>query len=90
MYIAFGIWLLAASVWAFCAYGADKRRAKKRQRRIPEKNLLWLGFLGGAAGALMGMSLFRHKTKHGRFWVVNLLGLIWQSAVLCTLWLTLG
>ena len=38
-------------------------------------------------GALIGMRLFRHKTKHWYFWVVNLLGLAWQAAV-AGYWLT--
>ena len=29
--------------------------------------LLSVGFFGGAVGALLGMKLFRHKTKHWKF-----------------------
>jgi uncharacterized membrane protein YsdA (DUF1294 family) len=43
--------------------------------------LLGLGFFGGAIGAIAGMELFRHKTKHWYFWVVNILGLLWQAAL---------
>ena len=71
---------LIIGVLAFFAYGADKRKAKKRHRRTPEAVLLGLGFLGGALGALFGMNLFRHKTRHWYFWVVNVSGLIWQVA----------
>ena len=78
----FLIWLLALSVIALFFYAVDKRKAKKKRWRIPEKTLLGIGFLGGAAGALLGMNLFRHKTKHWYFWAVNLLGLAWQIALL--------
>ncbi len=60
---------------AFILYGADKRRARKGHWRIPESVLLGFGFFGGSIGALLGMYLFRHKTKHWYFWVVNWAGL---------------
>ena len=66
---------------ALTAYGGDKRRAKTRHWRTPEATLLWIGFFGGSIGALSGMLLFRHKTKHWYFWVVNLLGLLWQTGL---------
>ena len=82
----FLIWLLALSVIALFLYAVDKRKAKKKRWRIPEKTLLGIGFLGGAAGALLGMILVRHKTKHWYFWAVNLLGLLWQAALLVFLY----
>lgn len=65
---------------AFIAYGVDKRKSKKQKWRTPEKVLLSLGFFCGAIGALCGMKLFRHKTRHWYFWVINVLGLLWQIA----------
>ena len=82
----FLIWLLALSVIALFLYAVDKRKAKKKRWRIPEKTLLGIGFLGGAAGALLGMILVRHKTKHWYFWAVNLVGLLWQAALLVFLY----
>ena len=68
----------AMSLIAFCLYAVDKRRAKRKKWRVTESALLSVGFLGGAVGALLGMNLFRHKTRHWYFWAVNLLGLAWQ------------
>ena len=45
----------------------DKQRAIHKEWRIPEKNLLGISVFGGAIGMLLGMSCFRHKTKHKKF-----------------------
>lgn len=82
--IALGI-ILVMSIIAFILYFADKKKAQKNKWRIKEATLLGFGFFGGAIGALLGMKTFRHKTKHWYFWVVNIIGLIWQIAV--TIWL---
>lgn len=81
------LWFYAGmSLLALFLYGADKRKAKKHRWRTPEAVLLGFGFFGGAVGALIGMNLFRHKTKHWYFWVVNVLGLAWQIALLVLLY----
>ncbi len=72
--------LFVMSCIAFGFYVKDKACAKKGAWRVPEKVLLSLGFFGGAIGALLAMKLVRHKTKHWYFWVVNILGLVWQLA----------
>ena len=59
--------MLAINVVAFSLFGIDKHRAKRSAWRIPEKTLLLSAFLGGSAGALLGMLLFRHKTRHKKF-----------------------
>ena len=71
---------LAGSLISFVLYGVDKAKAKKKAWRIPEKVLLLWGFLCGSVGALAAMQLFRHKTKHYYFYLVNILGLAWQAA----------
>jgi uncharacterized membrane protein YsdA (DUF1294 family) len=47
--------------------GIDKKRARKNQYRISEKNLWIMAIFGGAIGMTIGMQLFRHKTKHIAF-----------------------
>ena len=80
--IIFSAFLLAMSLLAFILYGADKRKAAQEKWRIKESVLLSVGFFGGAVGALLGMKLFRHKTKHWYFWAVNVTGALWQLAVI--------
>lgn len=45
----------------------DKRKAQKDLWRIPERTLLGIALFGGSLGTLLGMNLFRHKTKHVKF-----------------------
>jgi Predicted membrane protein len=42
----------------------DKRKAIKQKWRIKEATLFTIAILGGSIGSLMGMHIFRHKTKH--------------------------
>ena len=65
--IVYPVALAAISLIAFILYGADKSKAKRGAWRIPEKVLLGFSLLGGAVGGLLGMLLFRHKTKHWYF-----------------------
>lgn len=61
------IYLLILNMCGFFSMGIDKRKAIKDQYRIPEKTLFLLALLGGSIGSILGMQLFRHKTKHKSF-----------------------
>lgn len=61
------LYLLAINIITFLTYGVDKIRAKRGAWRIPEKTLLLLPILGGSVGAIAGMNVFHHKTKHWYF-----------------------
>ena len=62
------LWYLAAvNVVTFTVYGIDKSKARRGAWRIPEKTLFLLPLLGGSIGALLGMRVFHHKTKHWYF-----------------------
>ena len=63
-------WLAAWSVVAFGFFGYDKAQAQQQGWRVPEMVLHGLSLVGGFAGALAGMLVFRHKTRHGIFWLV--------------------
>lgn len=75
------IYLLAINIIALLAMYIDKRKAKKSRRRIPEKTLFTLVFLGGGIGGIAGMYLFRHKTKKTRFVIGFPLILIFEVLV---------
>lgn len=73
--------LLLVNIAAFAAYGIDKRKARKGRWRIPESTLLLLAFFGGSVGALLGMRVFHHKTKHWKFKILVPLFLVLQLAL---------
>ncbi|MHC5227312.1 DUF1294 domain-containing protein [Enterococcus sp. LJL99] len=52
----------------------DKRQARRRKNRIPERTLIVLGVLGGGIGGLISQQLFNHKTKKIRFYFCYLVG----------------
>ena len=58
----------------FTVYGVDKAKARRGAWRVPEKTLFLLPLLGCSVGALLGMLVFRHKTKHWYFvWGIPLI-----------------
>ena len=62
------LYLLIISLFAAIITVYDKFAAKKLpHNRIPEKNLMLIGFLGGAAAEYVTMQLIRHKTRHKKF-----------------------
>ncbi len=63
------ICLAAVNVAAFAAMGIDKAKAKAGAWRVPEATLFLLAVLGGSVGGILGIQLFRHKTKHKTFTV---------------------
>ena len=77
--------LIAINLLTFVLYGTDKAKAKKNKWRISEAVLLTAAFLGGSLGALLGMQLFRHKTRPRKvnilvplFLVLHIaLGVVW-------------
>ncbi len=70
------IYLLFINIITFFIYGRDKNYARTGKWRISENTLLGLALLGGSLGALLGMKVFRHKTKHWKFKVLVPLFLI--------------
>lgn len=64
---ALSVYLCIINIISLGQMGIDKSRAKKGLRRIREKVLFGTAAIGGSAGALVGMCLFRHKTRHTGF-----------------------
>ncbi len=73
------------SLVSFVAYGFDKRRAGGGGRRVPERTLLLLAFLGGWPGSVLAQRWFRHKTRKVKFlipfWIVTALHVALVGAV---------
>ena len=76
------IYLQVINVVALAAFGLDKLAAKEGRSRIPIITLLGLAFIGGSIGALIGMYVFRHKTRKNYFTIGVPLIIIMQMVVL--------
>ncbi len=61
------IYLMLINIICFMAMWVDKQRAVRKKWRIPEKTLFILAIFGGSLGGILGMNMFRHKTKHAKF-----------------------
>ncbi len=80
------LYLLGINLLTLLLYGVDKHRARRGSWRISEKTLFVLPLLGGSAGALLGMRLFRHKTRHWYFrWGIPAI-LLLQLLAAAALW----
>lgn len=66
-------YMIIINLLSFLIYGIDKKAAKCRMNRISERWLFFLGFIGGSIGALLGMEIFRHKTKKIKFYFWNVM-----------------
>ena len=62
-------------------YGIDKWKSTHNKRRIKESTLLVPAFFMGGAGAILGMYIFRHKTKHLKFKILLPISLLLNMAV---------
>lgn len=62
--IAYLIVINGVGLWSMWS---DKERAIHKKYRISEKSLFAIAFLGGSIGSIVGMQVFRHKTKHWQF-----------------------
>ena len=75
------IYLLIINLVSFLAMGIDKWKAQKGSWRIQESTLITLVLLGGGIGGIIGMYVFRHKTKKPRFYIGYPVILISEIAV---------
>ena len=61
------IYFVIINIVGFALMGIDKRKAIKRTFRIPEATLFIVALIGGSIGSILGMQVFRHKTRHWYF-----------------------
>ena len=66
-HMVLAVCMLSVNVITFILFGADKWKAVHGTWRIRERTLLGLVVIGGSAWGLLGMYIFRHKTKKQRF-----------------------
>ena len=83
------LWLAVLAIVTFAVFGLDKHRAQRGIRRIPEATLLLWTALGGTLGAILAMSILRHKTQKPAFqrplWLIigcQIIGMIVVSVLL--------
>ena len=63
------VYLLLINAAGFLLMLVDKIKAKRNLWRIQEATLIGVAAVGGSIGAIAGMNLFRHKTKHAKFYI---------------------
>ena len=79
------IYILLVNILGFALMGIDKARAKKRGFRIPEATLFVVAIIGGCIGSMIGMSVFKHKTRKRYFLFGMPLILLLQIALVVAL-----
>ncbi len=74
------------SVLTFIEFAIDKRAARRGKRRIPEKRLHLLEFMGGWPGAFLAQRFLRHKSAKRSYRAV-----LWGIVAIHVLaWFALG
>ena len=61
------LWFVVTNIIGYVVMSEDKKKARKRRERVPEKTLFVLAAMGGALGVLIAMYRKRHKTRHTSF-----------------------
>ncbi len=80
------IWLVIINLVSLALFYTDKQRAIKHKWRISEATLFTSAIIGGSIGAIAGMYLFHHKTKHWYFVLGMPVILVIQVVLLWWLW----
>lgn len=60
-------YIIIINLYAIYIMYIDKKNAKGKKWRVPEAKLFVIAILLGSPGILIGMQIFRHKTKHLKF-----------------------
>lgn len=85
------VYFAGVNVVTFIVYGIDKGRAEHDRYRIRESTLIGLAAVGGALGAVIGMLVFRHKTRKPKFFIlVPLLLIVWAALAVLVILKTKG
>lgn len=76
------LYIVVINIASFFFFGLDKLKSQLNSRRISEKGLWFMAFVGGSVGSLIGMYFFRHKTKKTSFQIVLVAILTFQMAII--------
>jgi uncharacterized membrane protein YsdA (DUF1294 family) len=61
------IYVVLINVYGLLMMYVDKKKSRRSKGRISERQLFVVTALGGSLGTIMGMRLFKHKTKKPSF-----------------------
>ena len=81
IFAALGV-VVFMNILSFGLMAYDKRCARLGRWRVPEKRLFLAAALFGGLGGVLGMQVFRHKTKHWYFKVFFPAFMVVQLALL--------
>ena len=76
------IYLAIINAIGFLSMGFDKFKAKHEMWRTKEQTLFVIAIIGGSIGSILGMYVFRHKTKHTNFTIGMPVVLLTQIAII--------
>lgn len=82
----FSLFLMIWNLIVFWVYGLDKGKARKGSRRISEKTLLLMTYVGGGLGAWAGGTHFRHKTQKKDFQLAWAVGVLIDALLIYWMW----
>ena len=80
------IYFVIVNVLALGLSILDKALVVKRKRRIPAREILYLSWMGGAAGAKLGQILCGTKTRRSEYFVTLNLIIFFQCALVSAIW----
>lgn len=66
--LLFAYFIIISAIGIFMTV-KDKSASKFRGKRVPETNLMIVGFLGAAFPMFLTMNIIHHKTKHPKFMI---------------------
>ncbi len=65
----FYFYTIIINLIGFILMGIDKYKARKEIWRIKEFTLIFISFVGGSIGSLIGMVIFKHKIHKKKFYI---------------------
>ncbi len=75
------IYTASINLISLLMFGVDKLKAKHDAWRLSERSLYLVSFLGGVFGSVLGMKIFRHKTRKTKFKIIISILAIWNVII---------